>query len=431
MKLLYKKNIVKGEKVLLLSLGIITYFICYIFHNNNFLAYILIIIISSLVYTYLLNQKYLKILNYNILGGIILCVIDTMLVTIVMIMFNIDFSTTLEFNIYTILLIVFSRSIFYLSIKYLLEKRVISAYFRIDNLKTVILILIYNLFVIFLLIESYSYMQMSAIKKYTYLGITGLGMILFSGTIYSIIKRDIYLSQQEEVWRIKEEGFYKEDFYIKSMENILETIKSQRHDLNNYLSTLYGLIYLGKFDHAKKYIEEINHELNNLNVIIDTNHPIITALVSVKKNKAFDNDIDMDLDIEFPEDMEIQFIDLSIVIGNILDNAIEACQLIPVDKERKIDFKIYVEDEMLKINAKNTKQISQNIINKDITGRFTTKANNKEHGYGLGNVEFVVKQYNGNMEILNLRDEFIINVDLPIKGQKHSQAKATPFQTNP
>jgi sensor histidine kinase regulating citrate/malate metabolism len=240
--------------------------------------------------------------------------------------------------------------------------------------------------------------------------------------LYSTASKSIHQNQQELIWKLKEEEFYKKDFYIKSMEDILETIKSQRHDLNNYLSTLYGLIYLKKFDDAKKYINKLNTEISNLNIIIDTNHPIVTALVSIKKNKAFDNGINMNLDIELPKDIDFEFVDLSIVIGNLLDNAIEACQLIPRDKERGIEFKIHLKEEILKIKLKNTKLKLKQIENKNITGRFTTKADDENHGYGLGNIEFIVKQYNGNMEISDLGNEFIIDIDLPVNGHMHSIA---------
>ena len=130
---------------------------------------------------------------------------------------------------------------------------------------------------------------------------------------------------QEVIWKLKEEEIYK-NFYINNVKEILQTIRAQRHELNNYLSILYGLICLEDFDKVKEYISKINDRLSGMNSIIETNNPIITAIISIQKNKAFNEGIEMDLDIdELPEELPFDSLDLSIIIGNLLNNAMEAC----------------------------------------------------------------------------------------------------------
>lgn len=422
-KILYKKNIIYGKRYYyLVGLIILNLVISRIFGSGEFLTFIMIVMTSTFIYSYLLNEKLLKTLTYTIMGTITLGITEIITVGIIVLAFNTKPSIILEVGVYRILAIIISKGTFFLIIKYLLRSLKTLSYVKIKSYKTIILILIYNVFVIFTLMGLYRHIQVLSIKINLYLATTGILIGLISFTIYTLITQNIYQNQQKLVWNLKEKEFYKNDFYIKSMEDILETIKSQRHDLNNYLSTLYGLIYLKKFDDAKEYINKINGEINNLNVIIDTNHPIITALVSIKKNKTFEHGIDMNLDIELPEGIDFEFVDLSIVIGNLLDNAIEACQSIAKNKERKINFKMHITEEILRIEVKNTKLESKIIENEKFTGRYTTKGDNENHGYGLGNVEFVVKQHNGNMEISDLGDEFIINIDLPINGHKHFTA---------
>lgn len=421
-RLLGYKNKINYEKIYLVALIIINFFISMLFGNAEFLSYILIVTISTFVYSYLLNNEFIKILVYTIFATIVMSLIEVIASGIIVLIFNINPSMILEGNIYRIIAIIISKSIFYLIIKYLIRSFKMPVYFKSKNTKLIALIFTFNMVFWFVLVNLFKYMEVSSTRDYIYLITMSLVGLLFSFIVYVIINKGIYQNQQKKVWEVKEEEFYKNDFYIKSMEDILETIKSQRHDLNNYLSTLYGLIYLKKFDDAKRYIEEINDEINNLNVIIDTNHPIITALVSIKKNKAFDNNIEMNLDIELPKEIDFQFVDLSIVIGNLLDNAIEACQLIPEDKKRKINFKMYLKGEVLIMETKNTMIRSENIYNEYRSRKFTTKDDSESHGYGLGNIEFVVKQYNGDMQITDLEDEFIINIELPMDVHKHSFA---------
>lgn len=426
-RVLYKKSIISRKRNLLFSiLIVINFFISKVFGNAQFVSYVLIVLASSTFFSYLLNEKIVKVITHVIFGTIVLAITEIIAVNILMLCFSIQPSVILQPTIYRVLAAILSKGMFYLIIKYLIRNLKIPVYFKVGNLKIITIIGISNVLIVFMLIGLYRYMEVLSIKHYIYLIMLGIGVIFFNILIYRTTNKSIYQHQQEIVWKFKEEEFHKKDFYIKSMEDILETIKSQRHDLNNYLSTLYGLVYLEKFQEAKAYIGKIHNEMNNLNVIIDTNHPIITALVSIKKNKSFDNDIDMNLDIELPKKIELDFVDLSIVIGNLLDNAIEACLLIDKDKKRIIDFKMYIEEDVLKIEVKNTKLKSKKIEIKNITGRFTTKRDHENHGYGLGNIEFVVKEHNGNMEILNLEDEFIVNIDLPIEGDKkgHKQSIA-------
>lgn len=240
----------------------------------------------------------------------------------------------------------------------------------------------------------------------------GLGAIIFSWITYKIIKKMIIQSQQEVIWKMRQEEFHKKDFYMQNMNDILNTIRSQKHDLNNYLSTLYGLIYLERFEESKKYITQINDRISNMDDIIETSHPVITALVSMKRNKAYEENIEVILDIELPDDLPFDFVDLSIIIGNLLDNAIEACQGVHKDIKKKIELLIYVKEEYVIIEIVNTKSEAIKVDTKNILRRFTSKNNRENHGYGLGNIENIVKQYNGVMDIYDLGNQFSIEIRL-------------------
>ena len=427
-KLLGKNHINKKKSILLLlTLIIFDALINSIFGRGSFQGFIAIFIVSNIVYSYLMEEKFFKTLIYCILATVVMGIVEVIMVSIIMLICKIKPSMILENNIYRVLAIIVSKLSFYLVIKYLLNKFKIPRYFNIKNKRIIILIGFFNIAIIFMTISLYMYIEVGSIVGYFYILAVGISTVLLNLIIYTTILKIIYQDQQEMVWKIKEEEFHKKDFYIKSMNDILETIRSQRHDLGNYLSTLYGLIQLKDFDEAKTYITNINDRISNMNNIIETGHPVITALISMKKNKAFDDDIDMIFDIDLPKELPFDFVDLSIIIGNLLDNAIEACLLIEKGFERKVKLSMIIKENHLRIQSSNTKSQSIKVETKKITERFTSKTDKQNHGFGLGNIEFIVRQYKGSMNIEDLGREFRVNIDLPMDKDVNCEIKSIPY----
>ncbi len=427
-KILHKKNIKRKYAIaFLLKLIIFNTLINHIFGLANAIGFISIFIVSTVVYSYLLDEKVYKVLIYSILGTVFMFIFELIAVNIIILVFQIQPSEILELNIYRLLGIIGAKGGFFLFIKYLIGKINIPIYMKAKNNRTIILMGLFNISVIFMIFTLYKNIEINSVFGYIYLIGMGISAIVFSWVIYSISKKMIYQYQQEMLWKVKEEEFHKKDFYVKSMKDILHTIRSQRHDLNNYLGTLYGLICLEDFEEAKHYITKINDRVSNMNKIIETSHPVITALVSIKKNKAFEDNIDMELNIDISEEVPFDFVDLSIIIGNLLDNAIEACSVMNREDKRKIQLFMEVKEGDLIIQVNNTKSNKVKLEGIDIKGRFTTKDDQENHGFGLGNIEFIVNQYNGIMNIEDFGREFRVNIALPLEIDFSYKVQSTTY----
>ena len=97
-----------------------------------------------------------------------------------------------------------------------------------------------------------------------------------------------------------------------------------------------------------------------------------------------------------------------------MDNAIEACLVIDKDSERKIKFSMITKEGHLLIQTINTKSKSVKVKTKIRDDRFTTKKDQQNHGLGLGNIEFVVMQYKGTMDIEDIGTGFLVKIKLPM-----------------
>ena len=90
------------------------------------------------------------------------------------------------------------------------------------------------------------------------------------------------------------------------------------------------------------------------------------------------------------------------ILGNLFDNAIEACE--PVDINKNIYLELKSMDECISITMKNS------TINKNVEIGKTTKVNKNKHGFGLNNIKEVLKEYNGIMRYEIIDDYFMINI---------------------
>lgn len=420
-----EKIIQKKDFIYFLGLIILNTLINMVFDNISILAFLAVFAISNTVYSFFLEEKLYRTFVFSILATGIMFLIEIIVVSAFLLTFKITPAMLLELNIYRIIGVTASKGSFYLFIKYFVGKFKLPIYMKSDKTIYIAFIGLFNILIMFIAFKLYEYIEVESTLGYLYLLCIGLGTIIFSIVMYLTSKRMLYQNQQEMIWKVKEEEFHKKDFYINNMNDILQTIRSQRHDLNNYLGTLYGLMALDDFEDAKRYIGKINERVSKMNTIIETSHPVITALLSIKKNRAFDDGIDMQFDLGLPNELPYDYVDLSIIIGNLLDNAIEACQLIGKEDEKIIDVFMGIEDDYFNIRICNSKNDSINLEKEKLLGRFTTKKDSQNHGLGLGNVEFIVNQYKGSLDINDLDDEFVVEISLPLDMQNHGVNSTT------
>lgn len=167
-----------------------------------------------------------------------------------------------------------------------------------------------------------------------------------------------------------------------------ETIKSYRHDMKNHMTVINSLIDKDEIEALKKYLNEISNISFDNEKYISSGNEIIDSIVNYKLNLAENEKIRFITDISISTGLHISSYDMTIILGNILDNAIEASKKVD-EVERKI---------ILKIKEENGKFIIyiQNKFNGNLKNNYeSTKDNEKEHGYGIKNIKKVVEKNNG------------------------------------
>lgn len=181
-----------------------------------------------------------------------------------------------------------------------------------------------------------------------------------------------------------------------------------RHDMKNHIIALSGLYQSNEWGKMGHYLEHL--ESAGLEADGDlTGSKAVDALLYGKRQRAKKEAVKWECDVHIPHTSGIREFDLCIIFGNLLDNALEACERMPGERRFvKIQAKMVKKCFLLEI--KN----SMDRAEKRQAG-FTCKDNPQEHGIGLLNVSDVVQRYNGAMKTEAEDGIFSVSILLPQK----------------
>lgn len=199
------------------------------------------------------------------------------------------------------------------------------------------------------------------------------------------------------------------DCYNEVIERETQT-KKFRHDIRNLLFVLHSLVEQGENEKALEYIEKLEDICRKTTKKYDTGNFAADTLLSAKAAAAEEWNTEIRFNGYIPCDFEN--VDLVILLSNILDNALEACE--KINGKKSIFIESILQKRMWIISVKNPVAGNVKIQKNRIT---TTKANKELHGYGIQNMERIAKKYDGNLELRCEDGYFIARVMLLLKNQ--------------
>ena len=259
----------------------------------------------------------------------------------------------------------------------------------------------------FITIRKYDTLHVNKVPFFYWVSIILLlSLLIFLCAIYYFIVRGIInAAKEQERNRILE---MQESQYTKQR-NYIEATARQRHDFRQTLRMLCSLVDEGNLEAVSTYLKGYVNTLPKNEVANICKNTAVNALFNFYINLAVERVIDLDLDIDLPETTKLSDMDLCNIIGNILDNAVIACQDLP-EGERFIDFSIRNDDfAALYIVVTNS-------FNGKVRKRNGTYLSTHRHeaGNGLRSVSFTVEKYGGIANFSHENKQFMSNIMLPI-----------------
>ena len=239
----------------------------------------------------------------------------------------------------------------------------------------------------FVLLISIAYFNtMSGIQSYLY-SYLSIGILVSNIFILFIMAR---LSDDKQIRHDNEMLSQQLKMNMETVDSLTTSYDSQRkmtHDFNNHLETIRSLIAVKDFDSATDYIDSIRNNAVPV-LMVKSNNSAIDAILNYKYSQATAKDIVMDFNINDLSAIPLSKEDVVSMLGNVLDNAIEAAS--KCANHKRISVKINRCEEETVIYISNTISEPVEIIDNHIK---STKENSLEHGYGLRNIETILNKY--------------------------------------
>ena len=177
-----------------------------------------------------------------------------------------------------------------------------------------------------------------------------------------------------------------------NLKDLYETNSMLFHDFKNHIIVIKELAYENNLEELKRYIS--GFELKDRQGVDEfwTEDKVVNFILNNKISAARQIGIHVNANIDYPVKSNINSNDMTTILANLFDNAIEACNQIPNDGMRKIDLTIRRINEMLIVKMENS--CNEKPILKENTF-ITLKANKNFHGWGLRSVESAAEKYGG------------------------------------
>lgn len=195
---------------------------------------------------------------------------------------------------------------------------------------------------------------------------------------------------------------------IDEVQNVYMTMRGWRHDYHNHMQSLKAYLAMDNIAEARDYLDKLETDLDDINLLFDTGNLGVDAILNSKISLALHNGIPVDYKAAVPEKTTVTDIDLCVVLGNLIDNAVESCMKVRKE-EQFIRFYMGQFKHQLYISVSNATNETVRRLDEEY---ISTKRGN--HGHGLKRINLIVEKYEGYINRKNEAGVFVTEIMLPL-----------------
>jgi len=211
-----------------------------------------------------------------------------------------------------------------------------------------------------------------------------------------------YFEENERQLLVQQNAAYSRQFEL--IQQSQQSIRMIRHDMKNHMMTLNSLVANGNRQELFEYMKKINAIIDSETTHVDTGNHYVDSILNYKIEEAIRTGAQVKVEIHIPDKLNIQAFDLNVIIGNLMDNAIEGSRDV---EDKKITFDMVLDRSMLFIKVQNH---FDGHLNKRKGEFLTTKGNEKLRGIGLRSVQSAVANYDGTLDVETKDGLFIVTI---------------------
>ena len=223
--------------------------------------------------------------------------------------------------------------------------------------------------------------------------------------IFQFMRRLSKANQQEIEHKMLKVQLNSQQEDMRKAELQYKRISIIQHDYQNQLDCIHSLMCNNQIQRAIQYVEEISQKHSTLiQSHIHCSSSVVNAVINEKISIAQNENISCTCQIIVPIPGYLEY-DLSVLLANVLDNAIDACR--KEQEEPRIVLTISDVAAYYRINIKNT--ISESVLQKNSSLK-TSKEHPENHGWGLQSVKEIANSHNGSIDIYEKDNMFVVNI---------------------
>ena len=251
-----------------------------------------------------------------------------------------------------------------------------------------------------------------------------LGILMTNSLVYVL-----YVNMQKDhakqlEYSILQQAFKSQEKSVEETKILYQSVRSIRHDLKQHFQVALTMLHSGKINEAVDYMEKYNDTvLDGISNKVFCDNDVVNYIINSKSKICSDRHIKIYIYIanEIPEFSDL---DLCVLLGNALDNAIEG---VSGEGSNEIYLELRNVDNFFMISVKNT---IINSVLEDNPNLISTKNEKEVHGLGILSMKEVVQKYNGSIEFYESDNKFCCDMLLDIPDNMQFKSKNVHNRTN-
>lgn len=375
---------------------VIAYVIFYVISFGMFLIfhYPIVNIATNLICLFLVTLLYEGSIRKKITTTVLIYTINMVsdiLASFLFFDYKVGQTTPQLFSIVTVLLIQISELI----AARLLDNKAKQEYTR--GIKYLLIIPILSIIMLFMLISFNLNNRFLLVCES--MGILLINIVVFY--LYNMLMEVHHQLREKEMMELKVK------VYSGQLETITQTqkkIRRLRHDMVHHIMQLYSMASLNKNAEMLEYLDKMEQAMINPREHVSSGNKDIDGILNFMLEKAVSILKKVDVQVKIPEDLHTCSFELAVILGNIIDNAIEAARQTEV---KWLSLQITADKGILFIRVSNS---YCGCIKTSGDKLLTSKEDKENHGLGLDSVKDMIKKYNGDMKITCDKNIFTVDI---------------------
>ena len=375
----------------------------YISIKDNIFIYLMLYIFIYISTIIIFNGKITTkaILIFGVLFILFICELAAS--ALMMVLVDTSISKAYDYGFYRLAIMTISQTIFFYIYTFVRNKTLNKNIIMVNKRYYILigLILFVNIIALTIVIWMYGNLQLKD-NFYIFLITISISVLSMLELILfiNILKNSIAESEKDKLLFQYETG----SKYYSQINDILEEMRIIKHNLKNSLIIMDTYNKTNQTEKLQKYIDDLINETDVFVVPQIDKENIVTSYLNYKVEQAKSSNIKVSIENRLISEIILDKTDICQVIGNIMDNAIEANEK---NVNKYIKILLYSNDDYIIIKSENP--ASEPLIKKDNVV-LTTKEDTKNHGLGLKSIQRIAEKYDGSLEAEVIDDLFKIKV---------------------